>query len=192
MASLVELPRRVADVIRAMVPGINELSDRIEVGNLSPEQWREEMQQLMAQFAQSAAISGAGSRGNPALTRPFVDRLVQVQGVFLDEFLRDILANGWLTSYRARAQIYAGAIKQAYWHADVVRQAGQVLPLPAYPTEGTQCLGYCKCRWRIVTIDAEAGDFDAYWGRHADDSCQTCILREQQWSPVRIRGGILQ
>lgn len=50
----------------------------------------------------------------------------------------------------------------------------------------------CKCSWEVVEVDADAGDYDAYWRRASDDSCQSCLEREARWSPVRIRGGVLQ
>lgn len=50
----------------------------------------------------------------------------------------------------------------------------------------------CGCSWRIEVVDDEAGDYDAYWERSKDDSCATCLEREAQWSPVRIRGGLLE
>jgi hypothetical protein len=87
----------------------------------------------------------------------------------------------------ARAQMYAGAIRGAYFTATTYG-----LPLPAMPTEGTLCHTNCKCSWDIITLDAENGDYDAYWRRGAKDSCQTCLIRESEWSPVRIRGGILE
>jgi hypothetical protein len=87
----------------------------------------------------------------------------------------------------ARAQMYAGALRGTYFAA-----ATYGLPLPAMPCEGTLCHSNCKCSWEIIEIDDAAGDYDAYWRRGAKDSCQTCRIRESEWSPVRIRGGILE
>ena len=64
------------------------------------------------------------------------------------------------------------------------------LPVPAMPGEGTICKTKCKCSWDIVPIDEKAGDYDAYWRR--GDSCSTCLAREQEWNPIRIRGLELQ
>ena len=40
-------------------------------------------------------------------------------------------------------------------------------------------------------VDEEKGDYDAYWVRGKRDSCQTCLERAAQWSPLEIREGVL-
>jgi len=75
--------------------------------------------------------------------------------------------------------------------------------LPAYPRDGTtRCLVRCHCHWYINQVgDA---DWDAYWidpllkeiepflrEKHKGH-CEHCIRRSIAWSPLRIRGGVLQ
>jgi len=91
----------------------------------------------------------------------------------------------WQRGWNSRAELYAKSIKIPYW-----RGAVKMLPLPAMPAQGTNCYGNCGCAWEIEELDGE-GNADAYWRRAKDDSCQVCVQREQDWSPVRIRGGVL-
>jgi len=53
------------------------------------------------------------------------------------------------------------------------------------------CGQFCKCSWRIVWLDREAGDADAYWETHPAEHCQTCIERRKQWYPLKIRDWVL-
>lgn len=332
MADLRGLPPDLQAVIGRAISQIDNISLLIEGDFITPAEWQIEMETIIKQFHEQALeIGGAGA--DVSGLQGTVDRLVAIQEVFLANFAADIRGTDWLPSYLARAQMYGSAIKQAYWQGEVVRQVGRVLPLPAMPAEGTQCLcittpesrvftkmGYipiaeikpgmkvlthrlrwrrvvrtiisrsttqqqvfikspegamigctddhkwltgdgwwmakdiydhptdlysipigelprglskellfrvevlppkplpfgtllydievekdhsfiiegvithnsnCKCTWRIEVLAAEQGNYDAYWERNVEDSCQTCIEREAQWSPVRIRGGEL-
>jgi len=191
MADLSGLPPDLRDVIERAISQIDNLSVLIEGEFITPDEWQREMAGIIDQFHQEAVRVGADQAAVPILNDT-VQRLIDIQLAFLQNFTSDIQGTDWLPSYNVRAQMYGSAIKQAYWHGDVIRQTGRVLPLPAMPAEGTQCLSHCKCTWRIETINAANGHYDAYWERNVKDSCQTCIEREAQWSPVRIRGGELQ
>ena len=63
-------------------------------------------------------------------------------------------------------------------------------PLPAHPGEGSLCRVYCKCKWRIEVISFESGDADAYWELGVTEHCDTCISRNAEWSPYKIRNGV--
>ena len=86
-----------------------------------------------------------------------------------------------------RVRLYVASIVDPYWKGVTGK-----LPLPSLPGEGdTQCRQYCKCSWRIVWLDREAGDADAYWETHPAEHCQTCIERRKQWYPLKIKGWVL-
>jgi hypothetical protein len=178
------LRRTIAQATRQ----IDTLSARIEAGEITVDQWRDGMTAIIEAQTEAALTAGAHQ---PTDAAELIKRLVQVQLDFLAVFAADILTNGWLGSYRSRAQMYGEATKVAYWQGDIYRKAGRFLPLPSMPAEGTICLGRCGCFWEIETIDADQGDYDAYWKRGKADSCATCVQRAIQWSPVRIRGGEL-
>ena len=164
------------------------------------EAWFDEMVDAIADFHRAAATLITSSDD---IIRSLTG-IVADQVGYLDSFaddLKEMAENGQLgkivsapiENYKTPAQImaqarmYSGAIRASAFTA-----LTRGLPLPAMPCEGTLCHTNCKCSWSVTDIDAEAGDHDAFWIRGAKDSCQTCIIRAQEWSPVRIRGGILQ
>jgi hypothetical protein len=104
-----------------------------------------------------------------------------------------------------RARQFAADIKTPFWGNGPVL----VLPLPSMPSDGsTQCSELhrrCNCKWDVHPVDLENGDFDVHWllGPDADDiqidedvvlergHCQTCIIRSEDWNPIRIRNWTL-
>ncbi len=350
MADLRALPADLKAVIEAAISQIDNASILIEADMITPDEWQLEMAGIIDRFHQEAAEVGAAGADVTDLTGT-INQLVAIQLAFLENFTADIEGNDWLAGYVSRAQMYGSALKAAYWHGEVIQQVGRVLPLPAMPGEGTQCLcittpesrvftefGYvpigdvkpgtmvlthklrwrqvlrsvvslsttqdqvifyapggkvvgctqnhrwfsrngwlaaslighsyqnhesrqqiyvvreetmlkkrfgadikidlgdnsynwnyyisilymghlapdtplydieveedhsfiiegmishnsnCKCRWRIVTLDAANGDYNAFWEKSPVDNCQTCIERDLQWAPVQIRGGEL-
>lgn len=190
MPDLSGLPPELQRVIERAISQVDDLSRQVASGSLAPDEWQAAMERLIARYFQTAAMAGLGAE-DISLLEPAISRMVDIQNDYLANFKAEIVSGGWVDAFAARAAMYASAIKQGYWLGDVVKQVGRVIPLPAMPSEGTQCLSNCKCAWRIETVNADRGDYDAYWRRHASDSCQTCVEREAQWSPVRIRNGEL-
>lgn len=188
MPNLDDLPAPLRRVTARAIREIDALTVRIEAGDITVDQWREAMAAIIEEQTQAAIDAGARQQIDAA---ELLTRLVEVQLDFLAVFAADILASGWLNGYRSRAQMYGESVKVGYWNGDIYHKAGRFLPLPSVPGEGTICLTHCLCSWEIETIDADKGDYDAYWRRHAEDSCATCVQRAVQWSPVWIRGGEL-
>jgi len=189
-----DYPPALRNVLRPAVNTVNALSARVQAGEISPEQWHASMERIVERAFRRAMVAGAdvGSIDMDTMA-PVYERMVGVQTEFLNNFLDDVLAaDEWLPAFTPRARMYATAATQAYWHGNIIQQAGKVLPLPAYPTEGSQCLSNCKCEWRIDTVDEADGDYDAYWVVNSSETCQTCIERGQQWYPLRIRDGVLE
>jgi len=146
--------------------------------------WRDSVAAALVEYHTAAMIAGGnGETLDPAL-RGQLSEIVANQLNYLDNFA-EAVARGNLTPAQigARADMYAPAIRQPY---SVGFTGG--LPLPAMPAEGTICHTNCKCSWDIVPIDEDAGDYDCFWRRGADDSCSTCIARAREWSPLIIRG----
>lgn len=191
MADLKGLPPDLQAVIDRALSQIDSVSTRIENDLITPAEWQQEMSRIIDRFYQEATEVGAEGADVSDLSGT-VNRLVAVQLAFLDNFANEVRETGWLpSSYPARADMYGSAIKQGYWYGNVIAQVGRVLPLPAMPSEGTQCLSNDKCHWRIVTIDAANGDYNAFWELSPVEHCQTCLERRAQWYPVQIRGGEL-
>lgn len=175
------------ELIKSFNTEVEALWNRFQNGDIPGNEWYERMKTLIARYHIAAWMLGADSEEIDDEARSVIDSLVDYQLGFLAAFYVKILAaSSWAEGWGAQARLYPPAIKVPYWRAKTWG-----LPLPAMPAEGTQCMNNCGCAWRIVNIDPENGDYDAYWERHKDDSCQTCLEREEQWGPVQIRGGIL-
>jgi hypothetical protein len=149
--------------------------------------WQQELARQLARYSAASYMAGAGVDTLTGAGLAAVQHDLAVQLRFLGKF-ELVVQSGkrWENGWNARAAMYAQSIKTPYW-----RGRTKLLPLPAMPAEGTQCLTHCGCFWEVDTLDGD-GNYDAYWRRGKDDSCQTCIQREGDWSPVKIRAGVLQ
>lgn len=151
------------------------------------EAWQQEVARQLARYHAAAIMAGAEV---DALTKPMTVAITEDlanQLHFLGRFGATIQdGKVWQNGYNARAESYANSIKTPFY-----RGVTKMLPLPAMPAQGTQCMGNCGCQWEIDELEGD-GNADAYWRRSKDDSCQVCVQREQDWSPVRIRDGVLQ
>lgn len=180
------------DIIRNATAKIADIADQENgvIGADAITAWRDELRTAIAQYHTAAMIAGAGGSAGSlsASMKNQLGEIVANQLNYLDGFVEK-LNTGTMSSgqIRARADMYAPALRQPY---SAGATAG--LPLPAMPAEGTICHTNCKCSWRIVTVDEEAGDYDCFWVRGATDSCSTCIAREREWSPILVRDLTLQ
>lgn len=164
------------------------LTARLEAGEIAVGAWQSEFEALIARYHTASLMLGLRETVLAEGAAAYLLNVVATQYEYLANFGVEIQdAAEWEAGFTARAEMYAGAIREPYWTGDT-----QFLPLPAMPTQGTQCLSNCGCEWQVVTIDAAAGDFDAYWRRGKQDSCPTCLERERLWNPVQIRGWELQ
>jgi hypothetical protein len=187
-AALDNVPRPLRALARKLIRLIGEQFHQLAEGLVSPAEWMDLFRRLLARYHLAAFMTGNESEVVPARAwRGLVD-VVNAQFEFLRGFKLEVQSDAeFQAGWEARAESYAGAIKVPYWQGRT-----KVLPLPAMPAQGTQCHNNCGCAWRVVVVNEKRGDYDAYWERHKDDSCQTCIERARQWAPVRIRDGILE
>lgn len=189
-APLQHLTDALLKIIRAATMRIVDIAEQNDgvVDAQTVAVWRDNVAAAIVEYHTAAMIAGNdGKPLNPGMQGQ-LSEIVATQLNYLENFAEEVAA-GKITPAQisARADMYAPAIRQPY-------SAGFTggLPLPAMPAEGTICHTNCKCSWNIVPIDEEAGDYDCYWIRGADDSCSTCIARAREWSPIRIRGLTLQ
>lgn len=187
---LSDLPPALRYLIEALVQEIQNVTGDLASGAATLAQWQSNMIDLLATFYPAAQMAGldTGDLTDDQITG-LVDQ-VSAQADFLADFAIEIQsADTFWQGWNARAESYAGGIKNPYWQG-----ATDMLPLPAMPGDGTsQCLGYCNCGWRIVPLDENAGDFDCYWELESGAAhCQTCTERARQWNPLQIRGFRLQ
>lgn len=162
---------------------IGAATSALEQGQGTPDQWYDEVARQLRRYSLAANVSGSGGDAQ----RKVVDEYVKTQLDFLGAFRDEIkAAPEWAPAWNSRALMYAQSIKAPWWSG-----ATRGYPLPAMPGDGTtQCLTHCGCAWDVQELQGE-GNADAYWRRGKNDSCQTCLEREAQWAPLRIRGGEL-
>lgn len=178
------VPAALTKLYNLLAQKVGDITDDLAGGDLTAAQWEDDMANLLAEYYAAARMAGAGSA---ELSEEALDELahrVGVQADFLKNFTVEIQDSAeFMAGWNARAEEYAAGIKTAYWDG-----VTDVLPLPAMPAEGTQCLNNCNCAWRIEPLDEEAGDYDCYWELESgSQSCQTCLERHEQWYPLLIR-----
>lgn len=159
--------------------------------NLSPSQikaYHTIMEELLTRYHLAAYMVGAGTQQVSDKAREKVQEGVANQLAYLEVFVEEIENHDeFVMGWEARARMYGESIKEPYWNGKV-----KLLPLPAMPGDGTtNCKTNCGCLWEVKAVNASKGDYDARWRRGLQDSCQTCIERENTWNPLRIRGGVL-
>lgn len=167
---------------------IKAVTERLAAKTITVEAWRAEMERLIARYMAAAVMAGLGAEELTPNQATVVQQGVTIQRAFLDKFVADMIAEGWETGsfpakWMARADMYARSIVAPFWEGETWG-----LPLPAMPGDMTsQCGQNDKCTWEIVTLSEKRGDFDAYWVLHPAEHCQSCLVRSEEWNPLRIR-----
>ncbi len=185
-----DLPGPLRFLVEALIAEIQNVTGDLADGDATADEWQADMLDLLAKYYPAALMTGLGT---PDLTDEQLDGLadqVSAQADFLKDFAIEIQgADEFMPGWNARAESYAGGIKEPYWDGET-----DMLPLPAMPGDGTsQCLGNCTCSWSIEVLDEEAGDYDCTWVLESGSShCQQCTERAEQWNPLQIRGFELQ
>jgi len=183
-----DYPPPLAALVIGLDGEIIVVMDALEKGDITLDEWKAQMEGALAKYTTAAYMAGQDDGALGRAEMQAVAAALADQLAFLDRFTLDIKRGGdFWEGWKARAEQYAKSIVAPYW-----KGATKILPLPAMPAQGTLCKNHCKCKWRVVTIDEAAGDYDAYWARHAKDSCATCLTRAELWNPIRIRGGVLE
>lgn len=184
-------PKPLEALLLKFREAIGALTGRLEEGAIDTDAWQAQMEQELKKFHTAAYIAGQGGRqmSLDELARRRISGTVQAQVSFLDRFAVEIQSasefeRGWLK----RAESYSDSLTEPFWKGRI-----KVLPVPSVPGDGsTQCGYHCKCSLSVDMLNEENSDANITWVRHAQDSCQTCIERASQWSPLRIRNGVLQ
>lgn len=192
MPNLDALPPELRPLIERFIADATGFTAALELGSLTTAEWRNVMAEALARYHMAAMMVGMGSTDLTPELLQLVENTVDMQVSFLDNFARVIDAAGgeFNPAWVSRAQMYAESPKSSWAEGDIIRQVGRPLPLPSMPGDGTtQCLTRCLCKWKITqTAD---NSFVAKWERHADDSCQTCVIRGEEWANLIIENGVL-
>jgi len=187
--NLAGLPRRLRLLITELVERLGENFRALTENNLTLAEWERLVRRALVEYHLAAWMVGAESETIPQVVWGRLVREVNAQLEYLRQFRLEIQTEAaFQVGWQERAQMYAESIKVPYWRGHT-----KVLPLPAMPAQGTQCLTNCACRWEIKKVDEKRGDYDCYWRLEpGKEHCQTCLERSEQWNPLRIRGGVLQ
>ena len=184
-----DLPRPLAWLIRELKKRLSDLFDELTASRLTPLEWRNQVKKVLAEYHLAGIMSGLNTEVVPGKAWNGLVEQVNFQIEFLNNFKVEIQDSAeFRPGWEQRARSYAESIKKPYWTGRT-----KLLPLPAMPGEGSQCEQGCNCQWDVKPIKADAGDYDAYWRLEPGSAhCQTCLERAAQWSPLRIRDGIVQ
>jgi hypothetical protein len=183
------MPSTFDKLLSRGIVAISELTARLQAGDITLDVWHDQIRRILTRYHTGAMLIGLAKNELPKAGAAYLASNLARQFGYLNGFAIELAqAPEWKAGYNARAALYAEGIKAPYWAGET-----KLLPLPDMPGSGTtQCKTRCGCKWHVETIDAEKGDYDAYWKRHKKDSCQTCRTREEDWAPLHIRGGELQ
>lgn len=179
----VYLIRRSTELIRE---GVNP--EGLVTSPQAVTKWYQDVQREIVRYHTASAMLGSGVSELTPQVLSILKNTLPIELSYFNGFYIKVQSDREFNRREAaRAASYANGIKVPYWKGRT-----QQLPLPAMPAQGTLCHGNCGCSWRIDVLDEEAGDYDCYWERSKDDSCGTCLTREEMWNPYRIRGGEVQ
>lgn len=178
----------------------DDLADKLGNGDITVREWRTAMQTEVERLQTTSYVIGRG--GIDQMSREDMDairREIQNQMNYLDHWAAELqpqveshmgtLLPDDVKKLKDRAHMYAGSANATLTQATVTRLG--MPPLPFRPGVGSQCLTNCKCDWDFELLDGD-GNWNAYWRRHVDDSCDQCIAREKACNPLEIRDGVVQ
>lgn len=182
------LPPVLERLLSRLSARVDVLTSDLEAGTMEPMAWRDSMAATLARGHTAAWMIGQEGSDLAASDQKRLVRDLRSQLGYLDNFTVEIQdAAEFQKGWNARARMYSEAVGASYYAGKFKMWA-----LPALPRDGsTQCLSRCNCSWDVQELAGE-GNADAYWRLGPSESCQTCLERAQQWSPIRFRDGVLQ
>ena len=169
------LERVLADIARSVDAYLGQ--------RLSRHEWARQMARTIGDGHRDAYRLGAGVKDMSPEARAFLASAIADQVKYLTGFSQDVRSEHMTPALmKARAALYAGALKGTYYRA-------RFWPwdLPFVPTEGSECMVNCTCT--IDVTDAGDGTGLMAWtlGEHAHaETCPTCLNRADD-SPFTVR-----
>lgn len=176
----------VARLMAAMQAELRALT--VAFAYLGRAEWERQAGRVIVERHAAAYFAGQGSTALSARADRELGLIYQRELAALAGF-GDALEAGRLSpaQAQARATLYSGALKATHSRGETA-----LWRLPFHPADGaTACRTNCRCSWRIVVLDLEELDADAFYELGAAEHCADCKARAQRASPLRIRGGEL-
>lgn len=177
------------------------LANQLGNGDITVREWRNAMQVEIERLETTAYVIGRG--GVDQMSREDLDAIraeVTKQTAYLDNWASELqvqveghmgtLLPADVEKVKNRAKLYGGSANTVLARASVIRLG--IPELPCYPGDGkTDCHGNCGCGWDYKQLDGNV-NWDIFWRRHKDDSCEQCIAREKAFNPLQVREGAIQ
>lgn len=182
----------LAKLMKDSITKIRDTTDQMLFEALSTGDWFDRVKRVLAAYHIAAYLDGSGVESYDALSsgqKELLARQIGQQFDYLEGFADDI-ENGRYgenpAALKARAMLYSMNLKSSWWSGKT-----NGWPLPAMPGDGTtQCIVRCCCRWEGKGLNEVTKTGDWYWRMNsAAEHCQTCSVRSQIWSPLRIQNG---
>lgn len=149
----------------------------------------DEKDTLLDMFNAAGVLGSVGATGGqPIFDSPLLARLQTLKAeqlIYLRGFM-DALPNMSRAAAIARAVLYARSISQA-----VSELATIYIPVLPFMPGGSNldCKFLCRCHLDIQKLESGSRDYDITWLRSIVDSCPTCIMLGEEWTPLMIREG---
>ena len=171
------------DLLERVLADIAHSVDAYLGQRISRHEWARQMARTIGDGHRDAYRLGTGTKDMSPEARAFLAQTIAAQVKYLTGFTQDLRREDMSAALmKARAALYAGALKATYYRARF-----WAWDLPFVPTEGSECMVNCTC-----TIDVtEAGDGTGLmaWtlGSHAHaETCPTCLDRADK-SPFPVK-----
>jgi len=192
--------RALLDRIEVYEANVRRLNRQLANEQISLSEWETRMGRQVKQLHLNAYVVGRSGDWE-SLTPEDVQALrdeVGRQLQYLRRWRNELAQPGRLDDVSprqldVRGGLYGSASSASFERGFQSEQGIGPGALPAQPGDGTtQCLTNCKCRWSILVLSKDRGDFNANWQLGASEHCQTCRDRARSWLGLKIRGGRLQ
>ena len=169
------LERVLADIARSVDAYLGQ--------RLSRHEWARQMARTIGDGHRDAYRLGAGVKDMSPEARAFLASAIADQVKYLTGFSQDVRSEHMTPALmKARAALYAGALKGTYYRA-------RFWPwdLPFVPTEGSECMVNCTCTIDVTDAGDDTGLMAWTLGEHAHaETCPTCLNRADD-SPFTVR-----
>lgn len=166
---------------------VNNITEQLLADQIDVNTWLREIRaELKTIYIQQYLLGIGGQAQLMPADYGSIGGMLADQYRYLQNFAQEIAA-GNLTpgQIRQRIAMYANSCREGYARA---RARAHGIPdgaLPAFPGDGTSCLGLtrCHCFWDIV----ERKDrWDCYWRLGVAEHCILCLDHAKVWNPYVI------
>ena len=171
------------DLLERVLADIAHSVDAYLGQRISRHEWARQMARTIGDGHRDAYRLGTGTKDMDPAARAYLARVVADQVKYLTGFSQDLRREDMSAALmKARAALYAGALKATYYRAKYWQW-----DLPFVPTEGSECMVNCTCSIDVTEAGDDTGLMAWMLGEHAHaETCPTCLNRADD-SPFTVR-----